>query len=1170
MADDTNPYASLIPQKETPFYPATSRRPEITPMGVMPKQAATPEEPFSPYGPPTNLVETARQNREAMRALREREPGLYKERPDLAGSMMPFYKTLSEGAAGIKSPAETFMGTGYEAAMFVLANMLPSVFKGAASDVLGKSAPRVATVLPPKALPEPAITPEVVPELPTPRVAPQLPSPRPAELPMPYRPPIPPIIPREITPAAPSFLQPGGPPPKEPGNINPYMQLVTKKEEPPYSKAPDTLMGMAKEPGRQKGYGEHKYKYELPVKVTFEDGNFFYDAIRGLNKSHAMERARRNWEGASIEEIPKNPSYDPKNPLTGKYMIQIPIPEELGGGVDTAYMNDISPEAIEAKTNEVLDKYRNPPRREDYPLAAKAEPPAEMAAGVREKGAAEVPPPGVKPAEPGEIKQVPLTPESPGYLQPSTPPPKPPSEKPWSMDWKENIPDRPPDSRVKGKPWVGTPPLLNIDSQEKLNALRGNLSLVMSEGLPGKDFYKNTTDKTMEFFNNDPSQSKKLFKQFAVMSWNAPVEANVKWAATSFRGELEGKKWKAGMFPRQKEIARKLYHGEEGVENIGRKSDAFSGAMEYYLNPEEFIKSRKGKFPLPIDVWMKRVFGFLGAGKGTPPERQYDFMENETLRLARDSNMNPLEVQASLWLGGMARWNLAKPSVLDEMEILGIDPLTDEGEKYFNTHIYDAMMKVNHEDAAEWARTHVDDFSHIMDRTPFFQRMTVLHYKRTPTETIRGSATPEETRLYSREIRDRMDAGRDFPNDPRFQYRPEVNTYQSGTTTREAKIVSGTVPHSISIPEHLIYDLNKDPLGFKPKTRTIMEEKGQFGNIAAERNLYSNMIHDRGYLGYAAGAPGDNRVVFLFGDWKANQAQDFVGGVSPAVQGVTKPPESFDDIVSGMDENLGELVDYAHITKSKYYPEVNIVSSPPSIYQGLASGGEMEKSLSFRLSGPRESVLVFLSHLGLGRNQNSILMEPTSQDQVPSGIRALFKIKGSPEEARKKALTLGINDINMEQREDGTYVNHFIYAGDESSRAGLESELRKFLSLSKSNGESSADFHNSSASLVESSSYKKSFLDYFGSRGESIYEKVRKEGESYVRSKSKANPAKSVKGRGSKEVQNRSSGQPGVQRNPESPEESPNQTSEEVILPPTIISKSKGGSVLPPIFRGLP
>lgn len=68
----------------------------------------------------------------------------------------------------------------------------------------------------------------------------------------------------------------------------------------PYSNAPDNLMGYRKT-GPQKSYTESNYKYETPVKVTWPDGKVIIDGMKGLNRPHALERARRNWPDAQVE-----------------------------------------------------------------------------------------------------------------------------------------------------------------------------------------------------------------------------------------------------------------------------------------------------------------------------------------------------------------------------------------------------------------------------------------------------------------------------------------------------------------------------------------------------------------------------------------------------------------------------------------------------------------------------------------------------------------------------------------------------------------------------------------------------------------------------------------------------------------------------------------------------
>lgn len=50
-----------------------------------------------------------------------------------------------------------------------------------------------------------------------------------------------------------------------------------------------------------KSYHDQNYPHEQPVTVTFDDGDSFKDAIKGLNQGHALWRGRQNWDGAAIE-----------------------------------------------------------------------------------------------------------------------------------------------------------------------------------------------------------------------------------------------------------------------------------------------------------------------------------------------------------------------------------------------------------------------------------------------------------------------------------------------------------------------------------------------------------------------------------------------------------------------------------------------------------------------------------------------------------------------------------------------------------------------------------------------------------------------------------------------------------------------------------------------------
>ena len=61
--------------------------------------------------------------------------------------------------------------------------------------------------------------------------------------------------------------------------------------------------------GQSRPFAEQKYRFELPVRVTWPDGTSHTDVVKGLNASHALKRAQFNWEGAKIEPLTSRPEF---------------------------------------------------------------------------------------------------------------------------------------------------------------------------------------------------------------------------------------------------------------------------------------------------------------------------------------------------------------------------------------------------------------------------------------------------------------------------------------------------------------------------------------------------------------------------------------------------------------------------------------------------------------------------------------------------------------------------------------------------------------------------------------------------------------------------------------------------------------------------------------------
>ena len=77
----------------------------------------------------------------------------------------------------------------------------------------------------------------------------------------------------------------------------------TQKAIDTYKNTPDSLMGFNSGKGPNKAFEEQNYKFEQPVHVSWPDGQVHTDAVKGLNRTHALARAARNWPDATITPL---------------------------------------------------------------------------------------------------------------------------------------------------------------------------------------------------------------------------------------------------------------------------------------------------------------------------------------------------------------------------------------------------------------------------------------------------------------------------------------------------------------------------------------------------------------------------------------------------------------------------------------------------------------------------------------------------------------------------------------------------------------------------------------------------------------------------------------------------------------------------------------------------
>lgn len=75
---------------------------------------------------------------------------------------------------------------------------------------------------------------------------------------------------------------------------------------------PKPYMKLGKPPAR--GYQVEQFPHEVDVRVKLPSGEYFEDSVKGLNRGHAIARARSNWEELPQEYIADRKVKVPKDP----------------------------------------------------------------------------------------------------------------------------------------------------------------------------------------------------------------------------------------------------------------------------------------------------------------------------------------------------------------------------------------------------------------------------------------------------------------------------------------------------------------------------------------------------------------------------------------------------------------------------------------------------------------------------------------------------------------------------------------------------------------------------------------------------------------------------------------------------------------------------------------
>lgn len=186
--------------------------------------------------------------------------------------------------------------------------------------------------------------------------------------------------------------------------------------------------------------------------------------------------------------------------------------------------------------------------------------------------------------------------------------------------------------------YIGAPP--GVRSPQKLAALRTRVANLAREGAEGRMWYERSSRELLDAVGGDVDEADKLIQAIAVTSPGTPVKNNFDYALQAYSQWKAGEPIKTGRFPQA--MSKKLEEIFNGDQWAGRKTDDFYNNLMIHIDP-----SRTG--PVTGDIWMLRAFGFTKPNE-MPSPRQYQFITEETQRIAQDFGWEPHQVQAAIWV----------------------------------------------------------------------------------------------------------------------------------------------------------------------------------------------------------------------------------------------------------------------------------------------------------------------------------------------------------------------------------------------------------------------------------------------------------------------------------------------------------------------------------------
>jgi len=155
----------------------------------------------------------------------------------------------------------------------------------------------------------------------------------------------------------------------------------------------------------------------------------------------------------------------------------------------------------------------------------------------------------------------------------------------------------------------------------------------IDRGQDGRNWYKDTNEMLKTRFGSDADLAANLLAATSIMASIPANETLFLKAWTILKHDLPIK----GFLP---VMAMQIEHIKAGREISGRKIRNFTAALKGDLDA------------VVVDRWMMRAFDrTTEKNKDRPTKKDYDYIEQEIIKLAVGTGDTPSDVQAMIWVG---------------------------------------------------------------------------------------------------------------------------------------------------------------------------------------------------------------------------------------------------------------------------------------------------------------------------------------------------------------------------------------------------------------------------------------------------------------------------------------------------------------------------------------